>query len=142
MGHTGTAQAEADMLQANMDVYFSESQSGRYVPRALLMDLEPSVVDSIRGCPMGGLFKPDSMVTGEAGAGNNWAKGHYTEGARDVPPALRLAEVHVHVGLQHVGLRLRSACVCTDGGGGGGVRKRGGRGRLCKDGRGKAGRGK
>merc|ERR1712078_634697 len=103
MGHTGTAQAEADMLQANMDVYFSESQSGRYVPRALLMDLEPSVVDSIRGCPMGGLFKPDSMVTGEAGAGNNWAKGHYTEGAELIDEALDVAR------------REAEACDCLQG---------------------------
>ena len=91
------------MLQANMDVYFSESQSGRYVPRALLMDLEPSVVDSIRGCPMGGLFKPDSMVTGEAGAGNNWAKGHYTEGAELIDEALDVARREVE------------ACDCLQG---------------------------
>lgn len=26
-------------------------------------------------------FRPDSFVTGSNGAGNNWAKGHYTEGA-------------------------------------------------------------
>ena len=91
------------MVQANMDVYFSESQSGRYVPRALLMDLEPSVVDSIRGCPMGGLFKPDSMVTGEAGAGNNWAKGHYTEGAELIDEALDVARREVE------------ACDCLQG---------------------------
>ncbi len=36
---------------------------------------------SIRGCSIGGMFKPDDMVCGESGAGNNWAKGHYTEGA-------------------------------------------------------------
>lgn len=30
---------------------------------------------------MGGLFRPDTYITGENGAGNNWAKGFYTEGA-------------------------------------------------------------
>ena len=30
---------------------------------------------------MGKLFKPDNFVFGASGAGNNWAKGHYTEGA-------------------------------------------------------------
>lgn len=30
---------------------------------------------------MGTLFRPDNFVYGEASAGNNWAKGHYTEGA-------------------------------------------------------------
>ena len=27
------------------------------------------------------MFKPDNFVFGASGAGNNWAKGHYTEGA-------------------------------------------------------------
>jgi len=29
---------------------------------------------------MGGIFRPDNFVFGQSGAGNNWAKGHYTEG--------------------------------------------------------------
>jgi hypothetical protein len=32
-------------------------------------------------CPFGELFRPDNYVFGQSGAGNNWAKGHYTEGA-------------------------------------------------------------
>merc|ERR1711881_829495 len=31
-----------------------------------------------------GAFKPDNFVFGNSGAGNNWAKGHYTEGAEIV----------------------------------------------------------
>ena len=30
---------------------------------------------------MGKIFRPDNFVFGQSGAGNNWAKGHYTEGA-------------------------------------------------------------
>eukprot|EP00493_Phyllostaurus_siculus_P024418 UN24758 len=37
---------------------------------------------------MGKLFKPDNMVFGANGAGNNWAKGHYTEGAELVESVL------------------------------------------------------
>ena len=29
---------------------------------------------------MGRIFRPDNFVFGQSGAGNNWAKGHYTEG--------------------------------------------------------------
>jgi len=54
---------------------------GRYVPRAVLADLEPGVLDSIRGSNVGRMFRPDNMLAGQSGAGNNWAKGHYTEGA-------------------------------------------------------------
>lgn len=38
-------------------------------------------MDSVRAGPLGQLFRPDNFVFGQAGAGNNWAKGHYTEGA-------------------------------------------------------------
>jgi tubulin beta len=31
---------------------------GRYVPRAILVDLEPSVIDSLRASSIGGLFSP------------------------------------------------------------------------------------
>ena len=38
-------------------------------------------MDSVRSGPMGAAFRPDNFVYGQSGAGNNWAKGHYTEGA-------------------------------------------------------------
>ena len=34
------------------------------------------------------LFRPDNFVFGQSGAGNNWAKGHYTEGAELVDSVL------------------------------------------------------
>lgn len=63
------------------NVYFNQGYGGRYVPRAILTDLEPGVLDSIRAGSVGKLFRPDNFVHGQGGAGNNWAKGHYTEGA-------------------------------------------------------------
>ena len=51
------------------------------MPRAVLMDLEPGTMDSVRAGPYGQIFRPDNFVFGQTGAGNNWAKGHYTEGA-------------------------------------------------------------
>jgi len=64
-----------------INVYFNQGGSGRYVPRAILTDLEPGTMDAIRSGPLGKLFRPDNFVFGQSGAGNNWAKGHYTEGA-------------------------------------------------------------
>ena len=61
---------------------------GRYVPRAVLMDLEPGTMDSVRAGPFGHLFRPDNFVFGQTGAGNNWAKGHYTEGAELIDSVL------------------------------------------------------
>lgn len=61
---------------------------GRYVPRAILMDLEPGTMDSVRSGPYGQVFRPDNFVFGQTGAGNNWAKGHYTEGAELIDSVL------------------------------------------------------
>ena len=48
--------------------------------QAVLVDLEPGTMDSVRSGPFGQIFRPDNFVFGQSGAGNNWAKGHYTEG--------------------------------------------------------------
>lgn len=38
-------------------------------------------MNQLRCSPYGRLFNPDYFITGDQGAGNNWAKGYYTEGA-------------------------------------------------------------
>ncbi|TRY70006.1 hypothetical protein TCAL_05284 [Tigriopus californicus] len=70
------------------EVYFSQGMAGNYVPRACLIDLEPGTMDAIRSSPYGQMFRPDNFVFGQNGAGNNWAKGHYTEGAELVDQVL------------------------------------------------------
>ena len=47
-----------------INVYFNEATGGRYVPRAILMDLEPGTMDSVRAGPFGQLFRPDNFVFG------------------------------------------------------------------------------
>lgn len=71
-----------------INVYFNEAYGGKYVPRAVLVDLEPGVIDSVKSSNYGQLFKPDNFIAGASGAGNNWAKGHYTEGAEMVDQVL------------------------------------------------------
>jgi len=78
---TGTYEGTNDLQLDRIGVYFNEGQGGRYVPRAVLTDLEPGTMDAIRSAHFGKLFRPDNFVFGQSGAGNNWAKGHYTEGA-------------------------------------------------------------
>ena len=52
------------------------------------MDLEPGTMDSVRSGPYGQVFRPDNFIFGQTGAGNNWAKGHYTEGAELIDSVL------------------------------------------------------
>ncbi|KAJ1910970.1 Tubulin beta chain (Beta tubulin) [Tieghemiomyces parasiticus] len=66
---------------AKIDVYFNEARERKFVPRAVCVDLEPGSIDSIRRSTHSALFRPDNMIHGSTGAGNNWATGYYTEGA-------------------------------------------------------------
>ena len=36
----------------------------KYVPRAILVDLEPGTMDSVRSGPFGQIFRPDNFVFG------------------------------------------------------------------------------
>ena len=85
---TGTYHGDSDLQLERINVYYNEATGGRYVPRAILMDLEPGTMDSVRAGPYGQLFRPDNFVFGQTGAGNNWAKGHYTEGAELIDSVL------------------------------------------------------
>ena len=72
---TGTYHGDSDLQLERINVYYNEATGGRYVPRAVLVDLEPGTMDSVRSGPFGTLFRPDNFVFGQTGAGNNWARG-------------------------------------------------------------------
>ena len=54
----GQYSGDSDLQLQRVDVYFNEVQDSRYVPRAILLDLEPGVLDSIRASAIGTLFRP------------------------------------------------------------------------------------
>ncbi|CDQ92001.1 unnamed protein product [Oncorhynchus mykiss] len=85
---TGSYNGDSDLQLERINVYYNEASGGKYVPRAVLVDLEPGTMDSVRSGPFGQIFRPDNFVFGQSGAGNNWAKGHYTEGAELVDSVL------------------------------------------------------
>ena len=85
---TGSYAGTSDLQLERINVYYNEASGGKYVPRAVLVDLEPGTMDSVRSGPYGQIFRPDNFVFGQSGAGNNWAKGHYTEGAELVDSVL------------------------------------------------------
>uniref|UniRef100_A0A7N5P1F8 Tubulin beta-2 chain n=1 Tax=Ailuropoda melanoleuca TaxID=9646 RepID=A0A7N5P1F8_AILME len=85
---TGSYHGDSDLQLERINVYYNEATGNKYVPRAILVDLEPGTMDSVRSGPFGQIFRPDNFVFGQSGAGNNWAKGHYTEGAELVDSVL------------------------------------------------------
>merc|ERR1711915_566075 len=64
----------------SFNTFFSETGNGKHVPRAIFVDLEPTVVDEVRTGVYRQLFHPEQMVTGKEDAANNYARGHYTIG--------------------------------------------------------------
>lgn len=57
----GAYKGTNDVQLERINVYYNEAQAGKYVPRAVLVDLEPGTMDSIRGGPLGSLFRPDNL---------------------------------------------------------------------------------
>lgn len=90
LDNNGNYQGSDDIQKAKLDVYFNEANSGKYVPRAVLVDLEPGTIDGVKSSKIGNLFRPDNYIFGQSSAGNVWAKGHYTEGAELVDSVLEV----------------------------------------------------
>lgn len=68
----------ATFVDDRKDVFFYQSDDEHYIPRALLIDLEPRVVNKItKHGPYRELFNPENLFIAQdgGGAGNNWASG-------------------------------------------------------------------
>ncbi|KAG5455062.1 Tubulin alpha chain [Clonorchis sinensis] len=68
----------------NNQTFFEDTPTGQQVPRAVIMDLEPTVIDEIRTGVYRGLFHPDQLITSIEDASNNYARGFYSVGRRVV----------------------------------------------------------
>ena len=60
------------------NTFFSETGAGKHVPRAVFVDLEPTVIDEVRTGAYRQLFHPEQLISGKEDAANNFARGHYT----------------------------------------------------------------
>ncbi|NXY00158.1 TBA1B protein, partial [Centropus bengalensis] len=66
----------------SFNTFFSETGAGKHVPRAVFVDLEPTVIGEyeVRTGTYRQLFHPEQLITGKEDAANNYARGHYTIG--------------------------------------------------------------
>jgi tubulin beta len=53
-----------EKLLERINVYFNEGSGGKYVPRSVLVDLEPGTMDAIRAGPMGSIFPQTTWCMG------------------------------------------------------------------------------
>ncbi|XP_065581948.1 tubulin gamma-2 chain-like [Artemia franciscana] len=65
------------------DVFFYQADDEHYIPRAVLLDLEPRVINNILCSPYSKLYNRENVYLSKdgGGAGNNWAAG-YSHGDR------------------------------------------------------------
>jgi len=76
----GTFADNAAPRDGAFSTFFAETGSGKHVPRAVMVDLEPTVCDEVRSGAYRGLYHPEQIISGKEDAANNYARGHYTVG--------------------------------------------------------------
>ncbi|XP_071335304.1 tubulin alpha-1C chain-like [Trachinotus anak] len=62
----------------SFQTFFTETACGAYVPNAVFVDTEPTVIDEVRTGTYQQLFHPEQLITGKEDAASNYARGHYT----------------------------------------------------------------
>lgn len=75
--HSGMLEEFATQGTDRKDVFFYQADDDHYVPRALLLDLEPRVLTNVNS-ELPKLFNPENIFISKdgGGAGNNWAVGY------------------------------------------------------------------
>uniref|UniRef100_A0A8V5GXE4 Tubulin/FtsZ GTPase domain-containing protein n=1 Tax=Melopsittacus undulatus TaxID=13146 RepID=A0A8V5GXE4_MELUD len=63
---SGNYMGDSDLQLERISVYYNEASSHKYVPRAILVDLEPGTMDSVRSGAFGHLFRPDNFIFGRS----------------------------------------------------------------------------
>ena len=58
------------------DVFFYQADDDHYIPRSVLLDLEPRVVNTIMNSEYKKLYNPENIYVDKdgGGAGNNWCQ--------------------------------------------------------------------
>lgn len=94
---TGQTQQGQDP-RGNWSAFFyrlgEASTGGSYVPRAIMVDLEPSVLESVRA-GSGSLFHPASLISRTEGAGGNFAVGYLGQGREVLPEVMTRVDAEV-----------------------------------------------
>ena len=72
--------AQSSSRNEPFSTFFSSTGAGKHVPRTIMVDLEPTVIDEIRTGRYGKLFHSQYLVSGKEDAANNYARGHFTVG--------------------------------------------------------------
>jgi len=81
ISNEGILQEHASEGIDRKDVFFYQADDEHYIPRSVLLDLEPRVINTIMNSDYKKLYNPENIYLAKdgGGAGNNWASG-YSQG--------------------------------------------------------------
>lgn len=77
ISNEGILQEHASEGIDRKDVFFYQADDEHYIPRSVLLDLEPRVINTIMNSEYKKLYNPENIYLAKdgGGAGNNWASG-------------------------------------------------------------------
>ncbi|KER26208.1 hypothetical protein T265_06490 [Opisthorchis viverrini] len=80
--NTQAASQARDFDNGAYETLFATTPSGQFVPRAILVDSEPSVIDEVRNGMYRCLYHPHDLITHNEDCSNNFARGNITIGKK------------------------------------------------------------
>ncbi len=82
--------------RGNWGAFFSRlgETGGSYVPRAVMVDLEPSVIENVKA-GSGSLFNPANLISRSEGSGGNFAVGYLGEGRTILPDIMARLDIEI-----------------------------------------------
>ena len=86
IGFEGVVKENAMNGEDRKDVFFYQSDDDKYIPRAILVDLEPRVINAIQSSDFKSFYNPENIFISKegSGAGNCWATGYeYAESVQE-----------------------------------------------------------
>lgn len=65
----GVLQEQLDGANDRKDVFFYQADDNHYIPRSVLIDLEPRVINSIMNSDYKNLYNPENIYLSQSGGG-------------------------------------------------------------------------
>ncbi|KAF8570018.1 hypothetical protein P879_01968 [Paragonimus westermani] len=89
-GHLITNGPESQLSSSEYVSTFFYEGIRKWTPRAIMVDLEPTVIDEIRAGPCRKLWKPNCLITGKEDAANNYGRGNCTIGKQKMGETMEM----------------------------------------------------
>jgi tubulin beta len=86
IGGSGEYFGDNDAHLDIINVFYHEASGGKYLPRALLFNLEPGTIDAVRASSLGCLIRPGINLVGKTGLKTTTKELNNNSSAHPHPP--------------------------------------------------------